>query len=160
MNKTEDRYAWELLVGQRQGQILDFQFERMVFRLTTPTRGVKVVSYTPDFCVVLLDGSIRFDEVKGPFIREDADLNFKMAADLFPWFGWRMIQFTGRGVKIIRDIPRRTTRRIGGRLPETDRGTVETQKGKVQGSDRDQLRRDRSKGHQKNLPQDIGGNPD
>jgi len=156
MNRTEDRYAWELLVDQRQGKILDFQFERMVFRLTTPYQGTRIVSYTPDFCVVLLDGSIRFDEVKGPFVREDADLKFKMAADMFPWFGWRMIQFTGRGVKIIRDIPRRES----GQLSKIDRGDVATQAGKVQGSGRDQLRRGRSKRHQKDSPQHPGGDRD
>ncbi len=161
MNKTEERYAWELLVKQRAGEILDFKFEQLVFRLTRPQPGMKIVSYTPDFCVVLQDGTVRFDEVKGGYVREDADLKFKLASDLFPWFGWRMISLRPhQDVKILRDVPRRVPRLPDGRVPETDDGVLDPEKVGVQGSGRGELRREGSKGHQDDSPQDPGGDAD
>jgi len=107
VNKTEEQYAWMLEVEKREGLILSYGFEAITIRLTEPHPGVTRVSYTPDFFIVLQDGTVRIDEVKGPFIREDSDLKFKMAAERFPYFQWRMIQRTKReGFKVIRHIER------------------------------------------------------
>jgi len=105
MTKTEKQYAWLLLEEQQAGKILKGLFEHVTFYLTEPQLGTKRVSYTPDFFVILPDGSIRIDEIKGPFIREDSELKFKVAADKFPWFHWRMIQIDKKGVRVIRDLP-------------------------------------------------------
>ncbi len=107
MRKTEKQYAWILLNEQHEGKILTGLFEHVTFYLTEPQPGTKRVSYTPDFFCVLPDGTIRIDEIKGPFIREDSVLKFKLAADKYPWFHWRMIQIDKKGVTTIRDIPRR-----------------------------------------------------
>ena len=117
MNKTEEKWAWYLTSEKQAGKILWFAFEDVTFRLTSKVPGTTRVSYTPDFVVVLPDSSIRVDEVKGPHIREDSELKFKMAADRYPFFDWRMVQLKEDGnFHLIRFIPRR---KIDGR------GTVE-----------------------------------
>ncbi|MGD0968655.1 MAG: hypothetical protein ABR949_10240 [Candidatus Aquilonibacter sp.] len=40
--------------------------------------------YTPDFAVMLADGSLEMHETKG-FMREDALVKIKLAAELFPF---------------------------------------------------------------------------
>jgi len=155
MNKTEERYAWFLEVEKRQGKILEWNYEQIRFQLTTPTKGTKVVTYTPDFLIVLPDGFMRIDEVKGPFVREDSEVKWKLAADLFPWFEWRMVQLK-RGsnqVDLIRWIPRR----IGGKFSQTHDRIVETERVWVSGSGGCELRRRRSQGSETDPPSDPGG---
>jgi len=82
MNKTEAEYAAILDDDWKAGRIVRFYFERVTFKLADDTR------YTPDFMVVLPDGVIRLDEVKG-FMEDDAWVKFKVAADLFP-FAFRL----------------------------------------------------------------------
>ncbi len=41
--------------------------------------------YTPDFMLIMPDGSIVFVEVKG-YWRDDARAKVKMVADQFPWW--------------------------------------------------------------------------
>jgi len=105
MTKPEQQWAWALTQEKQQHIIHDFYFEQVTLYLSDPQRGTKRVSYTPDFVVIMTDGSTRIDEIKGPFIREDSELKFKIAADRFPWFHWRMIQIDKRGVRVIRDLP-------------------------------------------------------
>jgi len=140
---------------KRQGKILEWNFEQMRLQLTKPTRGTKVVTYTPDFLIVMPDGFIRIDEVKGGFIREDSDLKFKLAADLFPWFEWRMVQLKGgrSEVDLIRWIPRR----IGGKFSQTHDGIVETQRVWISGSGGCELQRQGSPGSKDNPPPDPPG---
>lgn len=97
MTKPEKLWAWLLQEEKNKGLINDFYFEQVTFYLSDPQRGVKRVSYTPDFFVIMADGTVRIDEVKGGFIREDADMKFKIAASRFPWVHWRMVQYKKRG---------------------------------------------------------------
>ena len=116
MNKTEEMWAWFLTAEKQTGKIVWFDFEPITFRLTSKVPGSKRVSYTPDFLVELADGSIRIDEIKGAYVREDSELKFKMAADRFPCFAWRMVQLKDDGnFHLIRFIPRRNI---------SDRGTL------------------------------------
>jgi hypothetical protein len=89
MNKTEFEYSWELEARKQSGEILWWGFEPIKLRLTDKT------FYTPDFAVLSwqvtpLPGEQRTDttlqlvEVKG-FLRDDANVKFKMAAELFPF---------------------------------------------------------------------------
>lgn len=123
MNKTEEMWAWSLQEEKQKGRILWFDFEPVTFRLTSKVPGSTRVSYTPDFLVELADGSMRIDEVKGPYIREDSLLKFKMAADRFPCFSWRMVQLKDDGnFHLIRYIPRRNIERRGSveKFPKAD----------------------------------------
>lgn len=123
MNKTEEQWAWMLTAEKNKGKITWFDFEPITFRLTSKVPGQTRVSYTPDFLVGLADGTVRVDEVKGPFIREDSVLKFKMAADRFPLFSWRMVQLQDDGdFHLIRYFPRRKIPGRGTvkRFPKTD----------------------------------------
>lgn len=97
MTKPEKLWAWLLQEEKNKGLINDFYFEQVTLYLSDPQKGVKRVSFTPDFFVIMADGTVRIDEVKGGFIREDADMKFKIAASRFPWVWWRMVQYKKRG---------------------------------------------------------------
>lgn len=97
MTKPEKLWAWLCQEEKNKGEIQEFYFEQVTLYLSDPAPGTKRVSYTPDFVVILPNGSVRVDEIKGPFIREDSELKFKIAADRFPHFHWRMIQYKKRG---------------------------------------------------------------
>jgi len=108
MTKPEKMWAWLCQEEKAKGLIDHFLFEQITVYLSDPAYGTKRVSYTPDFVCILPDGTVRVDEIKGPFIREDSELKFKIAADRFPWIHWRMIQYKkGQGFKTIRDLGRR-----------------------------------------------------
>ncbi len=90
-NKTEQRYIDEILLPALQaGEIADWRFEELSFRL-----GPKC-HYRPDFLVVLPDGRIRLDEIKGGWAEEDALVKFRTAVHQFPWFGWRLCRYADR----------------------------------------------------------------
>lgn len=84
MNKTEARYAQQLELMKRAGEILDWKYEAMKFRLAHKT------FYTPDFMIVHMD-CIEFVEIKG-FLRDDAAVKYKTAREIFPWFKWDMLR--------------------------------------------------------------------
>lgn len=69
-------------------EVEEFRFEGMVLRLAERTR------YTPDFMVLLSDGTIEFHEVKGSWRapgQEDSRVKIKVAAEMFPWFVFRSV---------------------------------------------------------------------
>ena len=82
LNKTEQEFADRL---NNLSEIQYWQFESLTFKL-----GHRC-TYTPDFVAVTQD-EIRIYEVKGGFIREDAIVKFKAAADKFPQFRWILAQ--------------------------------------------------------------------
>jgi hypothetical protein len=85
MNKTEAAYAVLLEQHRQAGKIKDWMFEAITLRLARRT------SYTPDFYVVLPDGSREFHETKG-FMRDDANVKLKVAANKFPSFTFRLVR--------------------------------------------------------------------
>lgn len=86
LNKTESRYAAALEARKLGGEIRDWKAQSLTFRLAYRT------SYTPDFVVTLIDGSVLCVEVKG-FLRDDAAVKYKLARQLFPAFQWRMVRW-------------------------------------------------------------------
>jgi hypothetical protein len=89
MNSLEQAYAANLNVGISTGQLLDWKYEGLKFRLAKRTW------YTPDFVVLHKDLHLSIDEVKG-FWRDDARVKIKCAAEMFPWFEFRAISSNGR----------------------------------------------------------------
>jgi hypothetical protein len=77
MNKTEAAYAATLDQRRVAGEVAWFKFEGIKFRLAENT------SYTPDFAVMLADGTLEMHEVKG-FWTDDGRAKIKIAADLYP----------------------------------------------------------------------------
>jgi len=135
MTKPEQAYAWWLKNEELSGRIVAWYFERLTLTLTRGRRpGSRQMLYTPDFIVVLLGGFFRAIEIKGPYIREDSVLKFKMAADLFPDFEWQMIQISGDGTaKVLRHIPARDA----SKLCAPDGSAVETVQGGLSGKGHD-----------------------
>lgn len=78
MNGTERDYASELEALRIAGAVAWYKFEGVKLRLADNT------FYTPDFAVMLSDGSMQMHEVKG-FWTDDARVKIKVAADLYPF---------------------------------------------------------------------------
>lgn len=81
-NKTEEAFSRILDTRLHVGEIRDWWFEALTFKLGRDCR------YTPDFAVIHADGSLHLYEVKGKFCRDDARAKFRAAATMFPYFGW------------------------------------------------------------------------
>ena len=83
MNKTEERYSVLLNERVKSGEIQNWWFERMTFKLADDTR------YTPDFAVLLANGEMEMIDTKagGP-VQDDALVKIKCAAELFPQYKW------------------------------------------------------------------------
>jgi hypothetical protein len=77
MNNLEFAYSKQLELEKIAGKILWYSFEAMKFRLADKT------FYTPDFMVMLADGSIEAHETKG-FWLDDARVKIKVAAEMYP----------------------------------------------------------------------------
>lgn len=78
MNKTEQAYASTLQQRQYAGEVAWFKFEGIKLRLADNT------FYSPDFAVMLADGSMEMHEVKGHW-QDDARAKIKIAADTYPF---------------------------------------------------------------------------
>jgi hypothetical protein len=78
MNKTEAAYSERLKTLMHNGEIAWFKFEGIKLRLADNT------FYSPDFAVMLTDGTMEMHEVKG-FWQDDARAKIKIAADIYPF---------------------------------------------------------------------------
>lgn len=78
MNKLEEKMAAELDLLWKSGKVLKWWFEGITLRLAKATR------YTPDFLVMLPDGTLECWEVKGHW-EDDARVKIKVAAEHFPF---------------------------------------------------------------------------
>jgi len=77
-NDTEEAYGQMLESEKRCGTVAWYAFEGITFKLAEGLR------YTPDYIVMLSDGTMEAHEVKG-FWRDDAKAKIKMASALFPF---------------------------------------------------------------------------
>jgi hypothetical protein len=84
MNKLETSYRDYLDGLKLSGDILDYVYEGVTFRLAVRT------TYTPDFLVIRPD-CIEIHEVKG-FWRDDGRVKWKTAAAKYPWFRFVGVQ--------------------------------------------------------------------
>ena len=89
MNKTEERYAHQLELMKKSGLIIDWGFEKLRFRLANGAW------FKPDFLIVYSD---RFEihEIKGSHFREAGKVRLKIAAELFPWFRWKVVRYENK----------------------------------------------------------------
>jgi hypothetical protein len=78
MNRLEAKYADHLAQRKLVGEVAWFSFEAVKLRLAAAT------FYSPDFLVMLADGSLEVHETKG-FMRDDAAVKIKVAAQLYPF---------------------------------------------------------------------------
>ena len=81
MNQTEAAYADMLQVRLLAGEIIDWQFEAITFKIAPDCR------YTPDFAIWMADGTMEFVDVKGSGpMDEKSRVKAKVAAELNPMF--------------------------------------------------------------------------
>lgn len=78
MTKLERSHAEGLELRKRAGEVLWWAYEGITLKLAPDTR------YTPDFAVMLADGTLEIHETKG-FMEEAAWVRLKLAAELFPF---------------------------------------------------------------------------
>ena len=76
-NSTEAAYGAELETQRALGVVAWYRFEGIKLRLADNT------FYTPDFAVMLTDGSLECHEVKG-YWQDDAKVKIKVAAEMYP----------------------------------------------------------------------------
>jgi len=104
-SKWEARYAAELDAQLRGGEITQWVYEDVGFRLTAPTvvngKKIRAITYTPDFVCWLPDGRLRAIEIKG--YRRTKDINrYKLAKDKFRNVEWIMLSLAdGNWVQIM-----------------------------------------------------------
>lgn len=84
MNGAERKYDEVLNCRKLRGEIFWYAFEAITLVLAPDTR------YTPDFIIMLADGTIEIHEVKG-WMEEAAFVRLKVAASLFP-FIFRLVK--------------------------------------------------------------------
>ncbi len=108
MNGTEQLYFERLFLQKHDGVIKIFKYEPTKFKLAHRC------TYTPDFRVVLPDGTIEYHEVKRrtpkwSSMRDDANVKLKVAATLFPEFRFWLAEYWGEPKGwIVKLVPRAT----------------------------------------------------
>lgn len=91
MNRTESRYAAELESLKLAGEIAAWWFEPMSLRLSAPEEG-QPARFTPDFMVLLPDGTTFLDDVKGGGPADKASgVRVKCAAERFSLWRFRVV---------------------------------------------------------------------
>jgi len=96
MNTLEAAYAKALDGRKLNGEVADWWFESMKFKLADKTW------YTPDFIVVLADGTLQIHETKG-FMMEDAAIKLKITSALY-WAHEVVLITRKRGTWMYRNV--------------------------------------------------------
>jgi hypothetical protein len=95
MNGWEREYQESLKINP---DVLWWRYETLRLRLADGAW------YKPDFMVAHKDGSIFLIEVKG-HQRAAAVVRFKVAAEQYPMFNFRMVGKSGGAFTVLRDVP-------------------------------------------------------
>lgn len=85
MNATEAAYELVLRQQLHAGGIAWYAFETLKLRMADKT------FWTPDFAVLMPDGSLELHEVKGHW-EDDARVKVKVVAELFPFFDVKLVK--------------------------------------------------------------------
>lgn len=93
MNKTEAAYGQLLEAMRRAGTVAAYWFEGVTLKLADDTR------WTPDYFVLLPDGTCELHEVKGNFFRDDARVKTRVAARMYP-FPVKVVRKAGAGFDV------------------------------------------------------------
>ena len=90
MNRAEKKYAESLGLDS---EVFRFWFEPFSLRLSNPSKG-QGARYTPDFMVLMNDGTTYIDDVKPPGNFDDnaSIVRIKTAAEMFPLWRFRVVK--------------------------------------------------------------------
>ena len=97
MNKTEAAYAAHLETRKAAGEIADYWFEPWKFRLADRTY------YTPDFVVMMPDGTLEIHETKGHW-EDDARVKWKVAGSIFYLFRFVAVSKGRAGLWYVNEV--------------------------------------------------------
>ena len=97
MNKLESRYAQHLDLLKLAGDVREWKYEWLRFRLADGAW------YKPDFFLVMPDRSMELHETKGVW-REAARVRIRVAAERHPWFRFRGVQHSKRSGWVFEDF--------------------------------------------------------
>ena len=86
-SRVEAEYDMMLARMLAAGEILAYDHEAVTLVIGDPK-----IRYTPDFFVRLPGEKVRLIEVKGPYMREDAVIKFKVARKQYPCFEFQFWQ--------------------------------------------------------------------
>lgn len=90
----ERQYAARLELLRKAGEILYWAYEPFALPLASDCK------YTPDFLVIMADGSVQIHECKG-WWRDDAKVKFKVARDRYSCWRWFVVTKDGHGFKLV-----------------------------------------------------------
>lgn len=90
MNETERHYANELTADQA---VFTWWFQPFTLKLSHPEKGRAAV-YTPDFLVLMQDGTTYVDDTKAKKGFDDyaSGVRIKAAAEMFPLWRFRLVR--------------------------------------------------------------------
>ncbi len=92
MNKTEAEYSLLLNAQIDAGEIAAWWFEPFSLRLSWPPEG-QPARYTPDFLILMVDGTTIVVDVKGTGVDSDASLvRIKCAAEQYFLWEFRIVK--------------------------------------------------------------------
>ena len=102
MNKLEKRYAENLTMKKLAGEIEDWRYNELRFKVAGGGPGIRDAWYKPDFLVVrkyplnpVKDDWMKvfeLHETKG-FWRAPARIRIKVCAERYPWFKFVAVQW-------------------------------------------------------------------
>lgn len=91
-NATEERFRLQWLEPMRIVDEIDrYEYEAITLRLANGCR------YTPDWLAVTPEGKVRFYEIKGRQVWDDAIVKLKVAAAKYFFFRFYLCAWDGRG---------------------------------------------------------------
>jgi hypothetical protein len=101
MNKNEAKYAAVLDLMIAAGEVAWYRFEPFSLRLTSCDDG-QPARYTPDFIVLMPDGTTYIDDCKtNKGFDDPASLvRIKVAADQYPLWRFRIVRPAGSGFEV------------------------------------------------------------
>lgn len=86
MNKTETEYS--VLLSENP-DVHSWWFEPFTVRISHPDKG-QPATLTPDFLILMMDGTTYVDDVKGTGLDDNAAVvRMKAAAEQYPLWTWR-----------------------------------------------------------------------
>ena len=103
MNGVEREWAEALNDRLASGKIRGWKFEAVKLVVAPAMSGGKRMTFTPDFLVWELDGTLSLEETKGGFIRDDAAAKLRLVPRIFPEFRFRLCQKV-RGVWRVEEV--------------------------------------------------------
>jgi len=97
-SRLEAAYADRLDILVRAGEIVEWKHKAIRLRIGASGEKTQRAFYSPDFTVLRNDLTLEHHETKGRWM-EAAKVRIRVAAEMYPWFGFLAVQKDGDGFK-------------------------------------------------------------